>query len=86
MTVIWLATKTLKTTKVKQSPFKASRCIKASFYVPENRLNFPATKGFRMKISMKLFYQYVAIFLIFHPPQVIFISYKSRIATAIRGL
>ena len=22
------------------------RCIKASFYIPENRLNFPATKEF----------------------------------------
>ena len=39
-----------------------------------------------MKISMKLAYQYMAIFLIFHPLQIIFIHYKSRIATAIRGL
>ena len=31
-------------------PFKPSRCIKASFYIPENRLNFPTTKGFSMKI------------------------------------
>ena len=38
--------------------------IKASFYIPENRLNFPTTKvtkGFRTKISMKLVYQYVAM-------------------------
>ena len=48
-------------------PFKASRCIKASFYIPENRLIFPTTKGFRKKISMKLFYQYMAIFLNFSP-------------------
>ena len=36
-----------------------------------------------MEISVKLFPQYVAIF---HPPKVIFINYKPRIATAIRGL
>ena len=47
--------------------FKPSRCIKASFYIPENRLIFPTTKGFRMKISMKLFYQYITIFLNFSP-------------------
>ena len=35
---------------------------------------------------MKLFYQYMSIFLIFHPQQIIFIHYKSRIAAAIRGL
>ena len=65
---------------------KPSRCIKASFYIPENRLNFPTTGGFKMKISMKLVYQYMAIFINFHPLQIIFIHYKSRIATAIRGL
>ena len=42
---------------------KPSRCIKASFYIPETRLNFPTTRGFRTKISMKLVYQYMAIFL-----------------------
>ena len=39
-----------------------------------------------MKISIKhvkLLYQYMTIF---HPLQIIFIHYKSRIATAIRGL
>ena len=46
-------------------PFKPSRCIKASFYIPENRLNFPTTKGFRMDISMKLVYQYMVIFFNF---------------------
>ena len=58
-------------------PFKPSRCIKASFYIPENRLNFSTTKDFRPKISTKLVYQYMVIFLIFqttsnhlHPPQV----------------
>ena len=39
-----------------------------------------------MKISIKLFYQFMAIFFIFHRLQIIFIHYKSRIATAIRGL
>ena len=56
---------------------KPSRCIKASFYIPENRPNFPTTKGFRKKISIKLAYQYIAIFFNFsttsnhlHPLQV----------------
>ena len=69
-----------------QQPFKSSRCIKASFYIPENTLNFPTTEGFRTKIPMKLFYQYMAILFKFKPHHIIFIHYKSRIATAIRGL
>ena len=48
-------------------PFKPSRCIKASFYIPENRPNFPTTRGFRKKIPMKLVYQYMAIFFNFSP-------------------
>ena len=43
-------------------PSKPSRCIKASFYIPENRPNFSTTKSFRTKISTKLVYQYIAIF------------------------
>ena len=39
----------------------AKDLIKASFYIPENRLSFPTTKGFRIQISMKLVYQYVTI-------------------------
>ena len=35
---------------------------------------------------MKLFYQYMAIFFIFHSLQVIYIHYKLRIVTAIRSL
>ena len=42
-----------------------SRCIKSSYYIPENRLNNPTTKGFRMKISMKMVYQYIVIFFNF---------------------
>ena len=56
---------------------KPSRCIEASFYIPENRLNFPLTKDFRTKISMKLVHQYIAFFCNFqttsnhlHPIQV----------------
>ena len=56
---------------------KPSRCITVSFYIPENRLNFPTTKGFRTKISMKLVHQYMVIFFNFsstsshlHPLQV----------------
>ena len=30
--------------------FKSSRCIEASFYIPENRFNFPTAKAFRKKI------------------------------------
>ena len=41
------------------------RCIEASFYIPENRPNSPTTKGFRMKISMKLFFHYEAFFFNF---------------------
>ena len=48
-----------------------------SIYIPENTLNFLTTRGFRMKISMKLVYQYMTIFLNFsstlnhlHPLQV----------------
>ena len=58
-------------------PFKPSRCIKASYYIPENRFNFPTTKGYKMNISMKLIDQYIAIFFNFsttsnhlHPLQV----------------
>ena len=39
-----------------------------------------------MKIYLKLSYQYMAIFFNFKPHQISFIHYKSRIATAIRGL
>ena len=46
-------------------PFKPSRCIKASYYFPENKRNFSTNKGFRMKIFMKLDYQYIAIFFNF---------------------
>ena len=35
---------------------------------------------------MKLIYQFMEIFFIFKPHQIIFIHYKSRIATVIRGL
>ena len=49
------------------APFKPSRCIKATFYIPEIILNFPTTKGFRTKISIKLIYQYMVIFFNFSP-------------------
>ena len=42
-------------------------CIEAKFYIPENRLNFPTTRGFRMKMSMKLVYQYIVFFFNFPP-------------------
>ena len=49
------------------NPLSPPRIIKSSFYIPENRLNFPTTKGFRMNISSKLVYQYMAIFFTFSP-------------------
>ena len=58
--------KTIKSQR-KVIPFKSSRCIKASFYIHDNILNFPTTKAFRMEISMKLIYQYMAIFFNFSP-------------------
>ena len=33
-----------------------SRCIKASFYISENRLYFPKIRGYRMTISLKPVY------------------------------
>ena len=66
--------------------FKPPRCIKASFYIPENRFNFPTTKGFEMYISIKLVCNAWQFTFIFKPHQIIFIHYKSRIATAIRDL
>ena len=41
--------------------------LKQSFHIPENRLNFPTTKGFRTKISMKLVYKHMLIFFNFSP-------------------
>ena len=67
-------------------PFKPSRCLKTSFYIPENTLNFSTTKGFRTKTFMKLVYQYKAIVFNFKQHPIIFIHCKSRIAIAIRGL
>ena len=52
-------------------PFKPSRCIKASFYITVNILNFPTTEGFIIQISTKLIYKYMVIFLVFHPLQII---------------
>ena len=66
--------------------FGPYRCIKASFYIHENKFNFPPTRGFRTTIPMKPVYNTWQFSLIFHPLQIIFIHYKSRIATAIRGL
>ena len=67
-------------------PFKHSRCIKALFDIPENRLNFPTTSGFRTRISMKLVYQYIGNFFNFqttsnhlHPLQVENCNSNSRL-------
>ena len=69
--------KQIKKGKVCLKPFKPPRCIKASYYITENRFNFPTTKGYRMNIYIKLIYQYMVIFVNFsttlnhlHPLQV----------------
>ena len=51
--------------RLKGWPFKPPRCIKASFYIPENKLDSPTVKGFRTKIYMKLVCKYMVIFLNF---------------------
>ena len=56
------------------------RCIQASFHIPENRLNFPTTKGFRTKISKKLVCQYMTIFFNFYT------HIKSSLSTTSREL
>ena len=64
------------------NPLSPPDALKQHFTSLKNRFNFPTTKGFRREISMKVVYQYMTIFLIFKPHQIIFIHYKSRIATA----
>ena len=44
------------------NPLSPHDALKHHFTYLENRLNFPITKGFRTIISMKLVYQYMAIF------------------------
>ena len=53
--------------KLMKKKLKPLRCNKAPFYIRENRPNFPTTDGFRSKISMKLFYKYMAIFFTLSP-------------------
>ena len=65
-------------------PFKSSRCMKALFYIPENRPDFPTTEGFYKENFHETFFQYFS--WIMHPFQAIFIHYKPGIATTIRGL
>ena len=67
----------LKSTELAINPLSSHFCITASFYIHENRINFPTTKGFKMKISMKLVYntwQFFSIFSLtsnhFYPLQV----------------
>ena len=69
------------------SPLCPHDALKHHFTSLKTDLIFLQPKGLGMNISMKLVYQYnMAISLLFHPHKIIFIHYKSRIATAIRGL
>ena len=65
------------------SPYDA---LKHHFTSLESDLIFLQLGGFRMKLQWNWFTNTWQFPLIFHPLQVIFIHYKSRIATAIRGL
>ena len=49
------------------NPLSPHDALKHHFTSQKNRLNFHTTKGFRMKISMKLVYQYMVIFFNFSP-------------------
>ena len=49
------------------NPLNPHNALKHHFTIPENRLNFPTTRGLRMKISMRLVYQYMAIIFNFSP-------------------
>ena len=48
-------------------PLSPHDALKHHFTSLKNRLNFPTTKGFRRKISIQLFYQYITIFPNFSP-------------------
>ena len=64
------------------NPLSPHDALKHHFTSPKTDSIFLQPKVLRTKISMKLVYQYMAIFFIFNPHQIIFIHYKSRIATA----
>ena len=49
------------------NPLGPHDALRHIFHIPENKLNLSTTKGFRMKISLKLAYQYVVIFFNFYP-------------------
>ena len=67
------------------NPLSPDDELKNNFTSPKTNLIFLQLRDFVRKISIKLFYLYIG-FSIVHPHQVIFIHYKSRIATAIREL
>ena len=60
-------------------PLKPSRCIKASFYIPENILSFPTTKVLERKFPWNWLINTWRFSLIFKPHQVFFIHYQSRL-------
>ena len=49
------------------NPFSAHDALKHYFTSLKKTLNFPTTKGFGTKMSMKLVYQYMGIFFTFSP-------------------
>ena len=66
--------------------FEPSRCIKASFYISEEWLKFPHPGVLERKFSWDCCDNNDIFSFICDPLQIIFIHYKSRIATTIRGL
>ena len=65
-------------------PFKPSRCIKASFYIPE--IFSLQLRVLERKFSLNWPTYTWRFSSIFEPHPIIFIHYKLRIATAIRDL
>ena len=49
------------------NPLSPQDAIKHHFTSPKKTLNFPTTKGFRTKISMKLVHKYMEIYCTFSP-------------------
>ena len=49
------------------NPLSPHGSLKNHFTYLKKTIDFPTTKGFRSKMSMKLFYQYMTIFFTFSP-------------------
>ena len=68
------------------NPLSPRDALKHHFTSVKTNLIFPQLEVFERKFSWNWFTNTWQFSLIFHPHQIIFIHYKSRIAKAIRGL